>query len=72
MIDKLTYDQILKISSELKIQANIINKIADDKNIQEIKDFTATLEGYTKFLDNTVSINKDADAALMGLKKQLQ
>ena len=72
MIDKLTYDQILQVSKELKTQVDIINQIADSRNMQEIRDFASTVEGYTKFLENTVEIHKDADNALAGLKKELK
>lgn len=69
MIDKLTYDQILAISKELSVQADIIDKLVQNRNIQDLKDFAATVEGYSKFLETTVLMNKDADKALEELKK---
>lgn len=69
MIDKLTYDQILAISKELSVQANIIDKLVQNRNIQDLKDFAATVEGYSKFLETTVLMNKDADKALEDLKR---
>ena len=69
MIDKLTYDQILAISKELSVQADIIDKLVQNRNIQDLKDFAATVEGYSKFLETTVLMNKDADKALEDLKK---
>lgn len=72
MIDKLTYDQILLVSNELKKQIQVLEQISKKNNITEIDDFTSTLEGYTKYLDNTVEINKDADKALADLKAQIQ
>lgn len=69
MIDKLTYDQILAISKELSVQADIIDKIVQNRNIQDLKDFAATVEGYSKFLETTVLMNKDADKALEDLKR---
>jgi len=69
MIDKLSYDQILTISKELAVQSNIIDNLVKDKDIQELKDFAATVEGYSKFLETTVIMNKDADKALEDLKK---
>lgn len=54
MIDKLTYDQILAISKELKNQAQIIDKLVENRNVQELKDFAATVEGYSKFLESTI------------------
>lgn len=69
MIDKLTYDQVLTISKELAKQSEIIDNLVKDREIQELKDFAATVEGYSKFLETTVQMNKDADKALEGLKK---
>ena len=69
MIDKLTYDQILAISKELSVQADIIDKLVQNRNIQDLKDFAATVEGYSKFLETTVLMNKDADKAVEDLKR---
>ena len=72
MIDKLSYDDVLKISEELKKESDIIRDLATKRNLKEIVDFASTVEGYSKFLENTVSINKDADEALVGLKELLK
>lgn len=70
MIDKLTYDQVLAISKELKEQADIIDNLVKNKENQELIDFAATVEGYSKFLETTVEINRDADKALEDLAKR--
>lgn len=70
MIDKLTYEEVLSISKGLREQSDIIEKLVEERNIPELLDFTATIEGYSKFLENTVEINKDADKALEDLKNQ--
>lgn len=72
MIDKLSYDDILLISQELKKESDIIKELASKRDLKDIVDFASTVEGYSKFLENTVSINKDADAALLKLKEQLK
>lgn len=69
MIDKLTYEEVLTNSEELRKQAEIVSILARNRNIQELIDFAATVEGYSKFLENTIEINKDADAALKELKE---
>ena len=69
MIDKLTYDQVLTISKELAKQSEIIDNLVKDREIQELKDFAATVEGYSKFLETTVLMNKDADKSLEDLKR---
>jgi hypothetical protein len=72
MIDKLSYDDVLNISKGLKEQAMIVDKIAKAREFDELADFVATVEGYSKFLENTIEINKDADYALSDLKNQLK
>ena len=72
MIDKLSYDDILAISQELKKESDIIKNLASKRNLKDIVDFASTVEGYSKFLENTVSINKDADEALLELKAQIE
>lgn len=72
MIDKLSYNDVLLISQELKKESDIIKNLASKRNIKEIVDFASTVEGYSNFLENTVSINKDADEALKGLQESLK
>lgn len=67
MIDKLKYEDILAIASELKKQASVIDRLAKSRSIQDLMDFSATVEGYSKFLENTVEMNKAADEALADL-----
>lgn len=69
MIDKMTYEEVLSISQNLREQARIIDKLAKSRNIQELNDFVATVEGYSKFLENSIEINKDADLALADFPK---
>ena len=47
MIDKLSYEDILTISKGLKEQAAIIDKLVQNRNIQELKDFAATVESFS-------------------------
>ena len=70
MIGKLTYDQILEVSKDLREQADIISSLVRNKDNQELLDFAATVEGYSKYLETTVQINKDADTSLMDLAKR--
>ena len=68
MIDKLTYDQMLQISKDIKEQAEKVQTLAEQRKLLDLVDFASTVEGYSKFLENTVELNKDADAALKELK----
>ena len=72
MIDKLSYDEILTISNELKKETQKVLELATSRNITEIIDFANSVDGYSKYLENTVGINKDADNALKELKEKLK
>ena len=72
MIDKLSYDEIQTVSTELKNLAQTVGKLIEDKGVTQLEDFVATIEGYSKFLENTIEINKDADKALQELKDSLK
>ena len=72
MIDKLSYDEVLAISNELKKEAETVKRLAEARNITDMIDFSNTVDGYSKYLENTVQINKDADDALKELKDQIK
>ena len=61
MIDELSYDEVLKISNELKKQIGIVSNISTSN--QEIKDFISTVEGYSKYLEFD---NKYAGKSFLG------
>ncbi len=71
MIENLSYEEVLSISDELKLQADIINSIISTKNIPDLNDLTATIYSYAKFLVSTVEMNKDADKILADLKNKI-
>ncbi|MBQ2640053.1 MAG: hypothetical protein IJF92_04790 [Bacilli bacterium] len=68
MIDKKDYNDILKVSKEIEEAANTINKIAKQNNIEDLGDFISTVLGYSKYLNTTVELYKDADFALSTLE----
>ncbi len=70
MIDKLSYDQMLQISKDLSDQAQKIQKMAEARELLDLVDFASTVEGYSKFLENTVELNRDADNALKELREK--
>lgn len=70
MIGKLTYDQVLDIAKDLRAQVEVIERLLVNRDLPELNDFTATVEGYSKFLENSIEINKDADLALTELKNK--
>lgn len=70
MIGKFTYEQLLAISADLRNQTSIIESVIKNKNYQELEDFVSTVEGYSKYLETVVTMNQDADAALLELKNK--
>lgn len=70
MINNMNYNQVLEVSRVLKENADIIEQLIKDKDLQELQDFISTVEGYSKFLETTVELHKDADLALADLAKQ--
>ena len=69
MINGLAYDDVLKMAHELSDSASMIVKLNESKNIQELSDFAATVDGYAKYLETTVNLHKDAEEALADLAK---
>ncbi|MBP5678413.1 MAG: hypothetical protein J6X28_01115 [Bacilli bacterium] len=67
MIDRLTYAQVLNVAKELRKEASIIEEMSRAREIQDMIDFSDTVEAYAKFLENIVELNKDADEAIKDL-----
>ncbi len=70
MIGELKYEEVESIANALKKETFIINDLLKTRNIPELNDFTATVEGYSKYLETALEINKDADIALQELINQ--
>lgn len=68
MIGTLTYEQVENIAKDLENATTTIKSIIKDLNIEELEDFLSTVERYSKYLQTTVDLNKDADQALEELK----
>ena len=72
MIDKLSYNDVLALANDLRTQIGVVRQMTSSREITQLSDFIATVEGYTKFLTNSVEINQAADEALAELKSQLK
>ena len=70
MIGKLSYNQVEQIATELKQAKQTVEAITKNLNIEVIGDFLATVEGYSKYLQTTIEMSKDADHALEELKNR--
>lgn len=68
MIDNISYEELMSTSKQLSSCVEIIRNIIKNDEIKEIEDFISTVDGYSKFLENTVNLYQDADKALIDLK----
>ncbi len=71
MIEDLKYDEVTKIANDLKALVDKLEVIVTEDGPQDIKDFISTVEGYSKYLETIVEINKNADLALSELKNRI-
>ena len=69
MINNIPYDEILKISGQIKNHNEVIKTLMKNKESSQLEDFTASVESYYKYLENLVELNSAADQVLQGLIK---
>ena len=67
MIDGISYDEILKVSQELKNCCTILKNVIAGKELSELEDFISTVDVYYKYLDSTVELHRDADQEIQNL-----
>ena len=70
MINGLSYEEVEKMVKELTDSAAVIVKLNESRNIQDLSDFAATVDGYAKYLETTVTLHKDAEDALSDLARK--
>lgn len=70
MIGNMTYEQVEILAKELESSTTIVENITKNLNIEELQDFVSTVEGYYKYLNTIIEMNKDADKALETLKSK--
>ena len=66
----MTYEQVEILAKELESSTTIVENITKNLNIEELEDFVSTVEGYYKYLNTIIEMNKDADKALETLKSK--
>lgn len=70
MIGNMTYEQVEMLAKELESSTTIVENITKNLNIEELEDFVSTVEGYYKYLNTIIEMNKDVDKALETLKSK--
>ena len=69
MIDKLTYEQVLDIVNNIRKENEVLKRLLRGRDVQDVSDFSDTIESYCKFLEGTVELNQTADNAIKDLIK---
>ena len=62
-----SFEEILQISNSLKKCCEDIRTVIIGKGSTDLEDFVSAVDTYTKYLDNSVELNQDADKALQEL-----
>lgn len=70
MIGNMTYEQVETLAKELETSSTIVDNITKNLNIEELEDFVSTVEGYYKYLNTIIEMNKAADKALETLQSK--
>lgn len=67
MLGALSYEELKKLSDNLDSSSNnireVIEKYGDSMN--EVLEFCNRIEAYSKFINSNISLNQDADTALL-------
>jgi hypothetical protein len=69
MIGNLSYDQVSQVVKVLKQCNEKLSAVPEEQRDTVFQEFFSVVEGYYKYLDTLVQINKDADEALKELIK---
>lgn len=67
MINEMSYEEILAASKDMKNCCKVITDLIEDKEVPDLEDFVASVENYTKYLDNTIDLMASVDKALKDL-----
>lgn len=66
MLGSLSYDDLLKQAESISSSSNSIREIVTQygENLKEVISFCNSLDSYVKYIESSVTLNKDADLAL--------
>ncbi len=70
MIEKISYEDMISYSKELKASADAINDLIKDKDYSQLNDFVDNVYKYANYLSSIVNLNKKADEAVSFLKSK--
>ena len=69
MIGNLSYDQVSQVVEVLRKCNENLSSVPEEQRDVVYQEFLSMVEGYYKYLETLVQINKDADEALKELTK---
>ena len=69
MIGNLSYDQVSQVVEVLRQCNENLSAVPKEQRDNTFEEFFSVVEGYYKYLETLVQINKDADEALKELIK---
>lgn len=67
MIGNLNYDQVSQVVEVLKKCNETLSVVPEEQRDTTFQEFFSVVEGYYKYLETLVQMNKDADEALKEL-----
>ncbi len=69
MIGNLNYDQVSQVVEVLRKCNETLSVVPEEQRDTTFQEFFSVVEGYYKYLETLVQMNKDADEALKELIK---
>lgn len=72
MLGSLSYEELLQLANSISTSSNNIRSIASkyNENLNDIISFCDSLDSYVKYIENSVTLNKDADLALQYIESK--
>ncbi len=66
MLGSLKYEELLELSNSISTSSKNIRTIIEKYggDLSEVLNFCDSLDSYSKFIDSSINLNKDADQAL--------
>lgn len=72
MIENISYEDMESYSKELKASAEAISDLIEGKDLKELDNFVDDVTRYSKYLESTVKLYRNADKALDYLKNNVK
>ena len=66
MLGSLSYEELLQLANSISNSSNSIREISSryGENLTDVISFCDSLDSYVKYIESSITLNKDADKAL--------